>query len=243
MTVQLDSMGTVLGVWAHPDDEAYLSAGLMGALIDSGHRVVVATATYGELGVPEPDGVSAEQVAAMRRDELAASLKHVGVHEHRPLGFMDGTCAAVLLSTGIQAVAEVIAEVQPDTILTFGPDGMSGHPDHRTVSSWTTAAWRASGRRARLLYATLTPGFHEEWRELNEQVGLWLSGGGPVTPEDGLAVYVELTGAELDRKIAAVRAHASQTSELVELVGPETFRRWWSAEAFVAASPSLEAVR
>lgn len=236
-------MGTVLGVWAHPDDEAYLSAGLMGALIDSGHRVAVATATYGELGVPEPDGVSTEQVAAMRRGELVASLGHVGVLNHRSLGFMDGACAAVLPAVGSKAVAEVIAEVQPDTILTFGPDGMTGHPDHRTVSSWTTAAWRASGRRGRLLYATLTPGFHEEWRALNERVGLWMSGNGPVTPEDELALYVELTGAELDRKIAAVRAHTSQTSELVEVVGPETFRRWWSAEAFVAAESSLEAER
>ncbi|WP_040457233.1 PIG-L deacetylase family protein [Kribbella catacumbae] len=241
--MELDAMGTVLGVWAHPDDEAYLSAGLMGALIDSGHRVAVATATYGELGVPEPDGVSTEQVAAMRRGELVASLGHVGVLNHRSLGFMDGACAAVLPAVGSKAVAEVIAEVQPDTILTFGPDGMTGHPDHRTVSSWTTAAWRASGRRGRLLYATLTPGFHEEWRALNERVGLWMSGNGPVTPEDELALYVELTGAELDRKIAAVRAHTSQTSELVEVVGPETFRRWWSAEAFVAAESSLEAER
>ena len=43
-------LGTVLGVWAHPDDEAYLSSGLMAAARDAGHRVVVATATYGERG-------------------------------------------------------------------------------------------------------------------------------------------------------------------------------------------------
>ena len=47
-------LGTVVGVWAHPDDEAYLSAGLMGAAVDAGNRVVCITATHGELGTPDP---------------------------------------------------------------------------------------------------------------------------------------------------------------------------------------------
>lgn len=94
--------------------------------------------------------------------ELRASLALVGVREHRSLGFADGTCADVPAYDGEASVAELIAEVEPDTILTFGPDGMTGHPDHRAVSAWTTAAWRASGARARLLHATLTPRFHAE---------------------------------------------------------------------------------
>jgi hypothetical protein len=58
-----------------------------------------------------------------------------------------------------------------------------------------------------------------------------------MTPEHKLAVHVALTGAALDRKVAAVRAHVSQTTELVDDVGEEDFRRWWSTEAFVAAGP------
>jgi len=239
VALQLEELGTVLGVWAHPDDEAYLSAGIMGALREAGHRVEVATATYGEHGTADPERFPPEELAAVRRDELCASLKLAGVDDHHWLGFADGSCATVGSGVGHAGVAEVIAEVKPDTILTFGPDGMTGHPDHRNVSAWTAAAWRTRGRRERLLYATLTPGFHEEWGDLNERVGLWMSGSGPVTPEHELAVYVELAGAALDRKIAAVRAHASQASELVDLVGPDTFRRWWSAEAFVAAEPGL----
>ncbi len=237
MRIAAEDLGTVLGVWAHPDDEAYLSAGIMGALCDAGQRVVVATATYGENGTSDPERWPPAELAVMRRDELGASLALVGVREHRWLGFADGACADTPAYDGEAAVAQLIAEVEPDTILTFGPDGMTGHPDHQAVSAWTTAAWRASGARARLLYATVTPRFHAEWGAVNDRIGLWMSGRGPVTPDHELAAHVALTGAALDRKVAAVRAHVSQTAGLVDELGEEDFRGWWSTEAFVAADP------
>jgi LmbE family N-acetylglucosaminyl deacetylase len=233
-------LGTVLGVWAHhPDDEAHLSAGIMNAVRDAGHPVVVATATYGENGTPDPDRWPPAELAVIRRDELRASLATVGVREHRWLGFADGACADVPARDGQASVATLIDEVEPDTILTFGPDGMTGHPDHRAVSAWTTAAWRACGARARLLYATLTPRFHTEWGAVNDRVGLWMSGRGLVTADHELVVHVALTRAALDRKVAALRAHAPQTAGLVDVVGEEDFRRWWSTEAFVAAELRL----
>jgi LmbE family N-acetylglucosaminyl deacetylase len=234
-----EDLGTVLGVWAHPDDEAYLSAGTMAALRDAGHRVVVATATYGEQGTDDPDSLPPDQLAAIREDEMRTSLAVVGVLEHHWLGYRDGECADA--DGGVASVARLIAEVQPDTILTFGPDGMTGHADHRAVSAWTTAAWQAAGGRARQLYATQTPRFHEQWGALNDRLGLWLYGDPPVTPDDELALYVVLAGADLDRKIDAVLAHVSQTSGLAAEVGAETFRRWWCAEAFVAAEPLPDA--
>jgi LmbE family N-acetylglucosaminyl deacetylase len=232
-------LGTVLGVWAHPDDEAYLSAGLMGALRDAGHRVVVATATYGERGTPDPERFPPPELAMIRRDELQASLALVGVHEHHWLGYADGGCAGIPAGVGVASVARLIDQVQPDTILTFGPDGMTGHPDHRTISAWTAAAWRATGERGRLLFATVTPGFHARWGAVNDRIGLWMSGRGPVTAERDLAVQAAFTGAELDRKVAAVRAHASQTAVLAGELGPHDFRLWWSTESFVADRRSL----
>jgi LmbE family N-acetylglucosaminyl deacetylase len=229
-------LGTVLGIWAHPDDEAYLSAGLMGALRDAGRRVVVATATYGELGTPDPLRFPPDKLAAIRRDELHTSLTLVGVHEHHWLGYADGSCADIPPADGADSVAKLISEIQPDTILTFGPEGMTGHPDHRTVSAWTRAAWLATGARGRLLYATLTPAFHARWGTLNDRIGLWSYGNPPVTPDEDLAVRVTFTGAELDRKIAALRSHASQVDGLVAEVGEQTFHRWWSTEAFVPSN-------
>jgi LmbE family N-acetylglucosaminyl deacetylase len=235
MRIAVEDLGTVLGVWAHPDDEAYLSAGIMGAVRDAGHRVVLATATYGEHGTPDPERWPPAEMAAVRQREQRASLDLIDVREHRWLGLVDGTLADVPVGDGEALVAALIAEVSPDTILTFGPEGMTGHSDHRAVSAWTTVAWRSSGSQARLLYATQTPEFHATWGEVNERVGIWTYGEPPVTPEAELAAHHVMNGAELDRKIAALRAHVSQTAGLVDAVGEADFRRWWSAESFVAA--------
>ncbi|HEX6871501.1 MAG TPA: PIG-L family deacetylase [Micromonosporaceae bacterium] len=230
-------LGTILGIWAHPDDEAYLSAGLMARARDLGNRVVVATATHGELGTADPDAWPRHRLAPVRARELQASLAVLGVREHRFLGFADGACAQVEPRAGIEAVQAVIEEVRPDTIVTFGPDGMTGHDDHVTVSQWTQAAWLATGASATLLHATLTTEWHERWRALNERVGLWMSGSGPVTALADLHLSVPCDALVGQRKIAALRAHASQTTPLIELVGEETFRDWWSQEHFAAVSP------
>jgi len=231
----LGESGAVLGVWAHPDDEAYLSTNLMVAARAAGRRVVVATATYGELGTPDPDAWPPDRLAQLRAWELAASLAVVGGVEHHWLGFADGECADTPAEAGIDAVRQLISDVQPAMIVTFGPDGMTGHPDHRTISQWTTAAWRAAGTPGRLLYATVTPRFHAEWQAVNDQIGLWMTGSGPVTDVDDLALVVSAEGSALDRKLVALRAHASQTSGLIGMLGEETYRRWWATETFVAA--------
>jgi LmbE family N-acetylglucosaminyl deacetylase len=233
--------GTLLGVWAHPDDEAYLSAGLMAEARRHGDRVVVVTATAGEHGTGDPERWPRHRLAAHRRREMRASLAALGVTEHEFLGYPDGGCDHV---DGTARLAELVRRIQPDTIVTFGPDGMTGHPDHRAVSAWTTAAWTAAERRARLWYATLTPSFHARWNDLNDQVGMWsYTSQPPCTDPDELAHLLELDGDRLDQKLAALSAHASQVDALVELVGHATFRAWWSSEAFVDASARFAATR
>jgi LmbE family N-acetylglucosaminyl deacetylase len=230
----IPALGTILGVWAHPDDEAYLSAGLMALARRHGSRVVVATATPGEHGTDDPGTWPPERLARLRRRELACALGAVGVVEHRWLGHEDGSCGAGD-PAGVAAIADLVREVEADTIVTFGPDGMTGHPDHRAVSAWTTAAWEATGRRARLWYATLTPAFHDRWGSLNDELDLWSIGPPPVTDEADLATQLHLEGDVLDRKVAALRAHRSQTAGLMAAVGEDRFRAWWSTESFRAA--------
>jgi LmbE family N-acetylglucosaminyl deacetylase len=224
--------GTLLGVWAHPDDEAFLSAGLMALAREAGERVVVVTATAGERGAAHP----ADRGPALdrrRRRELRAALAAVGVREHAVLGLPDGGCAEVPPSDGASLVRDSIARVRPDTIVTFGPDGMTGHDDHRAVHRWVTEAWRQAGEPGTLLYATLTPAFHARWGRLNAQVGLW-EREPPSTAEADLALTVECAPV-MDRKAAALDAHASQTAALAEAVGHATLRHWWATEWFVAA--------
>jgi LmbE family N-acetylglucosaminyl deacetylase len=230
------SLGTVLGVWAHPDDEAYLSGGLMALARRAGQRVAVLTATAGEGADPSAPARARRRLARRRRTELAASLARVGVVEHHVSGIADGSCGAVPLEEGAALVGRWVRYVEPDTIVTFGPEGMTGHPDHRAVSAWTTAAWHLADRPCRLLHATVTSDFHRRWQAENEQIGLWLDGHGPCTPVSELALSIELDGALLDQKVAALEAHASQVGPLVSALGPGRWRHWWATESFVEVS-------
>jgi len=219
-----------MGVWAHPDDEAYLSAGLMAEFRARGDRVVVVTATLGELGTSDPTTWPPERLAKRRHYELCKSLAVVGVDELRLLGHADGKCDR---GDGTAAIAAHIADVEPDLIVTFGPEGMTGHPDHRAISRWTTDAWTSTRPSADLWYATLTPHFHERWGGLNDQIGLWADQPElPCTEVTDLARHTRLPKSLLDLKMAALRAHASQTQPLIDLVGDATYREWWRAESF-----------
>ena len=71
-------LGTVLGIWAHPDDEAFLSAGLMAAARDAGQRVVCVTATLGEHGTDDPGSWPPMRMAQVREREWHASLAALG---------------------------------------------------------------------------------------------------------------------------------------------------------------------
>jgi LmbE family N-acetylglucosaminyl deacetylase len=244
LTVPAADIGSLLGIWAHPDDEAYASAALMSVVRAAGHRVAVVTATRGEHGTPDPARWPPSRLAAVRECEMAASLAALDVREHYWLDYRDGTLSDAPREAAVRRLAERIDAFRPDTIVTFGPDGLTGHRDHRTVSNWVTAAWTRLGRPGRLCYATLTPDFHARWAAVNAAAGLWMPGATPpCDPVEDLAFAVHCDEELLDRKLVALRAHASQSANLVAEVGTERYRRWWATEAFVDVRESEVAVR
>ncbi len=229
-------LGTVLGIWAHPDDEAFLSAGLMAAARDAGQRVVCVTATLGEHGTDDPGGWPPTRMARVREREWHASLAALGVTEHHLLGLTDGTCASAPHERIVAHLARIIRVVAPDTIVTFGPDGMTGHEDPPTVPAWASDAHAVAAPEARLLYATTTEDFVRDWEPHRDTFNVFLADGLPLrTPAAELAVQLRLDAAAVDRKIVALRAQASQTTGLFAALGEERVRRWWSTETFVAA--------
>ena len=167
-------VGTLLGVWAHPDDEAYLSAALMALARRHGQRVVV-------------DHRDRRRARHVRSRAVAAAVGWPGAAAGRwrracapsaspsttGSGYPDGGCTTVPAAVAVEAIGRVIDAVRPDTIVTFGPDGMTGHPDHIAVSDWTTEAWQQFSPAARLWYATQLSSFHDQWGELNDRVGLF----------------------------------------------------------------------
>ena len=199
---------------------------------------MVVTATLGEHGTsdpttwpPRPAGVAAPRGAAQQP-------RRARRRRAPPARLEDGTCER---HDGTDAVAGHIAAVEPDLIVTFGPDGLTGHPDHRAVCRWTTDAWATTRPSAELWYATVTPEFHRRWSPINDQIGLWADQPDPPCTEPcDLAHSTRLADELLDLKVAALRAHASQTRELIELLGPATYRQWWRTESFRSARSPVD---
>jgi LmbE family N-acetylglucosaminyl deacetylase len=230
----LDHLGTILSIWAHPDDETYLAGGLMAAAARQGGRVVCASATAGEHGTADPSAWPPERLGPVRRHEAAAAMAVLGVRDHRVLGLPDGRLAR-LGSEGQAAVDRLLDEVDPDTVLTFGPDGATFHPDHIAVHRWVVDAWERSGRSFRLLYAANTHEHQARFRARYERMGAYMTDERPpgFAPHE-LAVHLCLDGAALDQKVAALRAMATQTAAVIG-TDPDAFAELVAEEGFVDA--------
>jgi LmbE family N-acetylglucosaminyl deacetylase len=222
----------LMGIWAHPDDEAYLPAGLVGRMVDAGRPVTVLTATRGEKGTADPAAYDQSHFAARRERELRASLRELGVHDVRLLGYPDGACDLIDDEAAVGTIAEAITTVAPDLVVTFGPDGITGHRDHRVVPGWVTEAWRRVGS-AELLYATIAT---ELVADIDQDDGIARCAppaDGPAgVPAAQIALVCELSGGELDRKRRALARHDSQTREVAAQVGEETYRQGLQTEWF-----------
>lgn len=221
----MDELRTILGVWAHPDDEAYLTAGIMARAVRNGSRVVCATATRGEGGSMDEERWPPEKMGEVRTRELERSLEILGVQEHRWFDMLDQDMDTGLPDEGLERVRDLVADIQPDTILTFGPDGMTGHAAHQDVSRWATQALRDAGKPgSRVLYATVTPEWAAEFLPVWEPFDVFRPGTPPITPREELAVYYELPEEILALKVDAINAHVSQVEAIVEAVGADV---WW----------------
>lgn len=89
LRAMITSLGTILSVWAHPDDETYVAGGVMAAARCRGQRVVCLSATAGEHGTPDPVAWPPARLGLVRRWEAAAAMAVLGVDEHRILGLPD----------------------------------------------------------------------------------------------------------------------------------------------------------
>ena len=226
-------LGTVLGVWAHPDDDIYLSAGLMAVAAQTGSRVVDVTATRGEGGSMDEERWPSSSMADVRTAELLRSLEILGVREHRFLdGLRDVDMSTPLDEAGAGQVRDLMAEIRPDTVLTFGPDGMTGHAGHRSVSRWASAAFEdVAVPGARLLYATTTQDWADRWLDRLAPFDVFLPGTPTITPREELALSFALPDDVCDLKFRAIKAHESQIEALLEVFG-DGMREWMAEEMF-----------
>ena len=130
---------TLMAVFAHPDDERIVGP-LLARFAREGHRVHWVVATDGSKGVRDYAGIPAgAPLAAARAEESRCAAARMGIPAPTMLGLEDGGLASFdALGRLRREVARLVEEVKPQAILTIGPEGGTGHPDHRLVGNVVT---------------------------------------------------------------------------------------------------------
>lgn len=132
----------LLAVLAHPDDESLGFGGTLAKYSAEGVETYLVTATRGERGRFGSLGKGGDpaEVGRVREAELRTAAAVLGIHEVSLLNYPDGAVDQVESTTAIRAIVSHIRRIQPDVVVTFGPEGAYGHPDHIAISQFATAA-------------------------------------------------------------------------------------------------------
>lgn len=136
-------LARLLGVFAHPDDETFCAGGTFARYAKDGAEIMVVSATRGQAGQIRDARVATRRtIAAVRETELRVACERLGVAHVRCWDYLDGALAEADFHGLVGQVVEVIREFRPDVVVSFGPDGGYGHPDHIAISAAATAACR-----------------------------------------------------------------------------------------------------
>ena len=148
----------IVAVFAHPDDERVV-APLLSRLARQGRTTHLVIATDGSQGVRDFAHVPAgPALAAARAKEARCAADRLGVRQLHMLGLPDGGLASFeVLGKLRSALVAIIDSIRPAAIITFGPEGGTGHPDHRLVGDVASQIVQGDARHANidLLYASL----------------------------------------------------------------------------------------
>ena len=215
-----------LVIVAHPDDVDFGSAGTIATWTDQGIAVTYCIITDGDAGGFDPD-VPRDQIGGIRQAEQRAAAKEVGVEDVVFLGYPDGRLE---VSFDLRRdLSRVIRQVRPQRLLTQSPERNwlrigASHPDHMAAGEAALCAVYPDARNP-FTHLELAAEGLEAWKVAE----VWVQGIG-----EAATTYVDVTDV-FDRKIAALRAHVSQTAHMDDL---ETMLRGWlSANALNAGLP------
>lgn len=224
-------LGAILAVFAHPDDETYTAGGLLATTAKNGQRVLCVTATKGEAGVQDPNKWPTQQLGEIREKELKDSLDILGLKQHQWLGYKDGDCENVNETEAVEKISQIITDFKPDTILTFGPDGMTGHNDHCTVSKWVDKA----ATKINVYHAVITHDHYDQYfKEADKLMNIFFNTDAPpVVSESECEICFDLSKELCFTKMKALQAMPSQTSGLFEQFDEEFIIKMLEREAFV----------
>ncbi|HAL62323.1 MAG TPA: PIG-L domain-containing protein [Chloroflexi bacterium] len=234
---------TLLAVFAHPDDESFGPAATLAKYVAEGVRITLLCATRGEAGeISDPQLATPETLGEVREEELRCACRVIGIQEPRFLGYRDDQMSSYDPQEVEGKVVRAIREVRPQVVLTFGPDGISGHLDHITIGKATTDAFFSAGdeerfsehiaeglspHQAEKLYYVAVP--RSRFRAMSLDL--------PGTCDDRITTVIDVVPF-LEVKKQALACHKTQLppGNLFAQISDEEMRKWWGKEHFVLAA-------
>lgn len=190
----------LLAIFAHPDDETFRPGGTLALLAQRGVSVQVLTVTRGQSGsCGDPPVCKPDELPALRERELACACAALGILPPRILNYVDGTLALTDPQKLLTEILAMIKEFQPQVILSFGLDGLSGHLDHIGVGCAARAAFLQCQTVSALYTLALPLYLAQEMKLTNMR---------PV-PDEKITLTVDVLSV-WEMKKAAMGCHASQ---------------------------------
>jgi LmbE family N-acetylglucosaminyl deacetylase len=215
----------VLVVVAHPDDADFASSGTVATWVEAGIAVSYCCLTDGDAGGFDP-AVPRSDIPRIRQAEQRAAAAELGVTDVHFLGHPDGRLEASIALR--RDISRVIRQVRPQRVITQSPERnwqriYASHPDHLLAGEATLRAVYPDARNPFAHPELLADEGLEPWTVAE----VWMMAG----PAERLNRYVDVTD-KLDRKLAALRAHESQTAHMDDL--EKLLRTWMGSQAQLA---------
>jgi LmbE family N-acetylglucosaminyl deacetylase len=221
-------------VTAHPDDEAGGFGGSLRLYHDRGVETSVICLTPGQAATNRGGAKSDEELAAIRRKELAASCEILKVSHCKALSYPDGNLYRQDLYHVVCYLTYHIREFRPQLMMTFGPEGgITGHTDHSMASVFATLAFEWAGRTNRYpdqLKEGVQP--HRPQKLYYHTSGITQADRQPIAPPPPTTIIN--IGPYLQTKIDAFKAHTSQSPLFLRV--EETLKKFGSEEKFHLAA-------
>jgi LmbE family N-acetylglucosaminyl deacetylase len=258
----------LMAVLAHPDDESLGVGGTLAKYASEGVEVFLLTATRGDSGryrslrPSDPGHPGSSALAAIREAELRAAAAVLGVHEVSVLDYRDQHLDCADPQRAVADIVGHLRRVRPDVVVTFGPDGAYGHPDHIAISQFTTTAVAAAAdpgfahddigmtdpHAVSKLYYIAWP--ESTWRAYQSAVGPLISRVDGVqrqaTPWPDWAITTMIDTRHCWSTVwRAVSCHESQVAayERLKELAPEHHEALWGRQSFYRALSTVNGGR
>ncbi len=132
---------TLVAIFAHPDDEAFGTGGTLAKYVSEGAEVHLITATLGEAGqIFNPAINWTQPMHLLREKELRGACQIYGLAGLHLLGYVDGQTTIVPQNGAVHKIVQLLRQLKPQVVISFGPEGIYGHYDHLAIHRWATAA-------------------------------------------------------------------------------------------------------